>query len=169
MEQFDTLEKIKELFKQANCSTEGNACYFAGFVDYSTNAAVVGGVLGGAIGGAIGAAVAYSNGMVQGMNCKCDGFLIMQTEEGLGMIPLVRDGVALVNSYKKMNPNIEFYFFINNDEINEIKVKKGNFGATVRITLKLKDKRTIKLVANKKDKYLPYQEENVSKFYEQYK
>ena len=164
MEQFDSLEKVKNLFKQATGEENADASYIVGVIDHTSNAAIVGGILGGAVGGAIGAAAAFSNGMVKGMEQPCDGFLIMQTNDGIGLIPLVRDGIAWVNAYAKMQPSVNNYIFIKNEDISEIKIKSVNFGAAKKITIKLNNKDKIQVLSYKRDRYLSFQKECLEEF-----
>lgn len=168
MEQFDSLEKIKNLFSQVTSEDDTNACYLVGIVNQTNNAALVGGILGGAVGGAIGAAVGsaanFSNGMVSGMDRPCAGFLLRQTNEGVGLIPLVREGIAWVNPYAKMKVCINNYFFIGNSEIEEIKIKSIQFGAAKKITIKLTNKKRIEVTSYKRDRYLSFQKECIEKF-----
>ncbi|MCR5146827.1 MAG: hypothetical protein K6B70_05740 [Clostridia bacterium] len=172
MEQFDSLEKIKNLFKQATGEENPNACYIVGIIDHNNNAAVVGGVLGGAlggaIGGAIGAASAVSSGIVKGMEQQCEGFLFMQTDEGIGLIPLVRDGIAWANPYKKMRTCVGNYTFIRNEDIKEIRIKSANFGAAKKITIILNNKDKIQVLSYKRDRYLSFQKDCLEKFCSKY-
>lgn len=172
MEQFDSLEKIKNLFKQATGEENLNANYIVGVIDTTSNAAIVGGVLGGAVGGAVAGALAataaFSNGVLQGMDKPCDGFLIMQTDEGIGLIPLVRDGIAWMNPYAKMQVYVNNYVFIRNSDIAEIKIKSVNFGAAKRITIKLNNKDKIQVLSYKRDRYLSFQKECLEKFCARY-
>jgi hypothetical protein len=53
MEQFDSLEKVKNYFRQATGEENNDACYLVALVDTSSDAAIIGGILGGAAGGAV--------------------------------------------------------------------------------------------------------------------
>lgn len=172
MEQFDSLEKIKNLFKQASGEENLNADYIVSVIDRNNNAAIVGGVLGGAVGGAIAGAIAatasFSNGVLQGMDKPCDGFLIMQTDEGIGLIPLVRNGIAWVNAYAKMQPYVNNYVFIRNEDIKEVRIRSANFGAAKKITFVLNNKDKIQVLSFKRDRYLSFQKECIEKFCARY-
>lgn len=96
MEEFNTKEKVEELFGSVNGLGESN-CIFLCFIDTNREGLKYGalGALGGVVGGAIAGAVAFSSGLVDGMNRKSDGYLINWTENGLGIIPLDATGVML--------------------------------------------------------------------------
>ncbi|MBR3674217.1 MAG: hypothetical protein IKN65_08115 [Clostridia bacterium] len=159
MEQFDSLEKVKNYFRQATGEENNDACYLVALVDTSSDAAIIGGILGGAVGGAIG-------GMVAGMQQQYDGYLLMQTNDGFGLIPLIRDGIAWVNPYAKLQVHPEKYFFVNNSDIKEFKIQKVNMGTGRRITIELNNKQKIRVVANKRDKHLPFLKECIEKICE---
>ena len=147
MEQFDSLEKVKNYFRQATGEENNDACYLVALVDTSSDAAIIG-------------------GMVAGMQQQYDGYLLMQTNDGFGLIPLIRDGIAWVNPYAKLQVHPEKYFFVNNSDIKEFKIQKVNMGTGRRITIELNNKQKIRVVANKRDKHLPFLKECIEKICE---
>ena len=70
MNEFDTIEKVQELFEKYNLNGEENN-YFIAYKDYTK-----------------------ASGMVNGMEYPYDALLINRTEKGLAMILLVTDGVV---------------------------------------------------------------------------
>lgn len=84
----------------------------------------------------------------------------METAQGFGMLPLIRKGLC---GYTKMKPRPESYFFINRNEITELKI--STLAKVVKATFQLNDGLKVPLLISKKEKHLPYQEENVAIFY----
>ena len=78
MEEFNTIEKVIELFKQRNYYGNENNI----FVVYKD--------------------LQKSNGMVSGMEYPYEGLIINETEQYLAMIPLKQGGLVLTQSVKKM-------------------------------------------------------------------
>ena len=71
MQEFDSLEKVKELFKSVGCEGKEN-CYFVTYKDFQK-----------------------SSGMVNGMEYPYYGLLINQTEDGLGVFFLNQEKFSL--------------------------------------------------------------------------
>ena len=92
------------------------------------------------------------SGVVGGMEYPYSGLLINATEKGLGIFYL--------NSY----------FFIPNENIKEIKVKKYSIltSKLKSITIKTNDKKTHQLFANLEESTIPYHKENFAKFASKY-
>ena len=69
----------------------------------------------------------------------------------------------------KLKITEDSYFFIPNENIKEIKVKKMMFNNKVKsITIKTNDKKTHHLLANLNELAIPYHNENLVKFVEKY-
>lgn len=149
MEEFNTIEKVKELF--ASISALGNSNSF--FVACQDKQKV--------------------SGMVAGMEYPYDGLLINDTEKGIAMFYLKSSGlsglVTLANP-SKMSLDKEHYIFIPTNEIKEIKIK--NFALlnskTKRIEINTLDGKSHKLYAKIEEKDFPYQKENFTNFIEKY-
>lgn len=167
MEEFNTLESVRQLFKSINCLGEEN-CFFISFINNTSNATLVGGILGGAIGGAIGAVIDSTSNT---STCNCKGFLVNQTEKGIALIPFDYEGIAWTNPIKKMKAQVNSYKFIAQEEIDKVIIKNANLisAVTKNVTIVLKDATRINLVVNKKQKDISYHEENFSKFINTYK
>ena len=103
MDEFNTKEKVEELFKSVDGLGENN-CIFLCFIDTNREGLKYGalGALGAVGGGAIAGVAAFSSGIVDGMNRKSDGYLINWTESGLGIIPLDATGVMLTLTPAKL-------------------------------------------------------------------
>ena len=167
MEEFNTLEKVKSLFDEQNCNGNTN-CYFICYRDTTKDGMKYGAL--GAVGGALGAVASFSQGALDAME-KSDGYLFNWTEEGIGIIPLNYKGVMLTVNPSKMEAQKDSYIFINNEDIDNILVKNFNiFNSKVKkIKITFKDGKTkMELMANVKEKLIPYQEENFSKFVEKF-
>ncbi|MFQ9516531.1 MAG: hypothetical protein ACLRZ9_12010 [Eubacterium sp.] len=146
MEEFSTLEKVKELFNKVNCIGNEN-CYFVAYKNAAKN-----------------------SGMVKGMEYPYDALLINQTENGLGIFYLQQGGVPLKYNLSKMSLDENSYFFIKNEDIKSITVKNWAIfnSKTKRIVIQLNNKKVHQLYANVIEKLLPYQNENFSNFIEKY-
>lgn len=146
MEEFNSLEKVKELFSKANCIGNEN-CYFVAYKD-----------------------VAKNSGMVKGMEYPYDALLINQTENGLGIYYLNQKGIPFSYNLAKMHVDENTYFFIKNEEIKSIEIKKWALlnSKTKKVIIKLNNGKIHQLYANINEKLLPYQNENFAKFIEKY-
>lgn len=146
MEEFNTLEQVKELFNKVDCIGNEN-CYFIAFKDLQRN-----------------------SGMVNGMEYPYNALLINQTENGLGIFYIKPEKFSLKLDITKMKVVTDSYFFVKNDEIKNITVK--NFAIfnskTKRISIKLNNGKHHQLYAKTTDNMVPYQIENLSKFIEKY-
>lgn len=172
MEEFNTKEKVEELFRSVNGLGENN-CIFLCFIDTNREGLKYGalGALGGFVGGAIAGAVAFSSGVVDGMNRKSDGYLINWTENGLGIISLDATGVMLTLTPAKLKADTSSYFFVSNEQIESVVVKNFNIfnSSTKKVIIALKNNQKLHLMARLNEKLIPYQNENLSKFAEKYK
>ena len=101
MNEFDTIEKVQELFEKYNLNGEENN-YFIAYKDYTK-----------------------ASGMVNGMEYPYDALLINRTEKGLAMILLVTDGVVFnFAKLEKLHLKENEYIVVNNEDIQRINIKK---------------------------------------------
>ena len=108
MEEFNSLEKVKELFNEIGYFGNEN-CFFVAFKDYAASTGLVGGAVGG---------------MVNGMEYPYDGLLINKNENGICMIFLKTEGVAFTINLSKLKLAKNDYVFVKNEDIKNITVKK---------------------------------------------
>lgn len=159
MEEFGTLEAVGNLFRQVNGEGAQNN-YFMGYIAVPTSA----GFLGGAIG-------TLAAGAVVGMENDCDGFIVDLTENGLGMMPLINGGLnGFTFTPKKMKANPSAYFFVPENEIKSVAIKRYNLISMVtkKVIIELNNGRKINLVVNVKEKLLPYHESGFANFMAKY-
>ena len=149
MEEFNTIEKVHDLFE----SVEGLENENLFFVTCQDKQKVT--------------------GMVAGMEYPYDGLLINASEKGIAMFYLkagTLSGLITLATPSKMMLDKQNYVFIPTDNIKEIKVK--NFALlnskTKRIEINTIDGKSHKLYAKIEEKDFPYQKENFSKFIEKY-
>ena len=149
MEEFNTIEKVKELFENVNGLGSENLF----FVTCQDKQKV--------------------SGMVAGMEYPYDGLLINANEDGIGMFYLkagALSGLFTLANPSKMTIDKENYIFIPNDNIKGIIVK--NFALlnskTKRIEINTMDGKSHKLYANIEENNFPYHKENFTKFIEKY-
>ena len=159
---FKTIEGAMEIFRNLNCIGNDN-CIFVTF-KYTNREGFKYGALG-AVGGAIAGAAAFSNGMLNGIE-GFDGLLINCTELGLGIVPLKSNGVQLVLKIEKMEPQLDRFVFLANENIDSIIIKNFSFlnKKTQKVKIKIKGGKTLHQLARKVEKTIPYQEENFAKF-----
>ena len=149
MEEFNSIEKVKDLFE----SVEGWGSENLSFVTCQDKQKV--------------------SGMVAGMEYPYDGLLINASEKGIAMFYLkasALSGLITLASPSKMTLDKENYVFIPNENVKEIKVK--NFALlnskTKRIEINTLDGKSHKLYAKVEEKDFPYQKENFTSFIEKY-
>ena len=149
MEEFNTIEKVKELFESVGGL--GNENLF--FVTCQDKQKV--------------------SGAVAGMEYPYDGLLINASEKGIGMFYLkgsALSGLITLSSPSKMTLDKQNYIFIPSENIGNIVVK--NFALlnskTKRLEINTTDGKSHKLYANLEEKDFPYQKENFAKFMEKY-
>lgn len=149
MEEFNTIEKVEELFKEVNGQGIDNT-YFVACKDKEK-----------------------SSGMVSGMEYPYDGLLINDNENGIGMFYLkagALSGLITLAKPSKMTLDKDNYIFIPKDNIEEIKIK--NFALfnskTKRIEINTVDGKSHKLYANVDEKDFSYQKSNFAKFISKY-
>ena len=149
MEEFNTIEKVKNLFASVNAIGNDNTF----FVTCQDKQKV--------------------SGMVAGMEYPYDGLLINDTEKGIAMFYLKASGLSgliTLSNPSKMSLDKEQYIFIPTNDIKEIKIK--NFALlnskTKRIEINTIDGKSHKLYAKIEEKDFPYQKENFARFIEKY-
>ena len=108
--------------------------------------------------------------MVEGME-NADGFLINATENGLGIIPMKGPTFVLKVVPSKMEPEIDKFIFVKNEDIEDIEIKNFNiFNKKIqKVNITLKGQSTFYQLANITDKDIPYHEANFNKFMSKYK
>lgn len=155
MKEFDTFEKVQNLFRNLNLDGEINN-YFIAYKDMPKQV--------GALGGAVG-------GMVYGMVYPFDAVLINITEKGIAMILLTVEGITwnFVKLEKLHVKNNEF-IFIKNEDIENITIKKFALlnSTKKKIIIKTKNKKVYSLYANINEPLLPYHNENFNEFIKKY-
>lgn len=146
MEEFNTLEKVRELFEGVSCVGRENN-YIVLMKDNRK----------------------YS-GMVAGMEYPYLALLINQTEDGIGFFYLIQPKLSLKILLENLVVNKESFTFLKNEDIKSISVKKMSPFDSKRksIVIKTKDKKTHYLYAKIEDDTLPYHNENFAKFIEKY-
>lgn len=149
MEEFNTIEKVKNLFASVNAIGNDNT-FFVACQDKQK-----------------------VSGMVAGMEYPYDGLLINDTEKGIAMFYLKASGLSgliTLSNPSKMSLDKEQYIFIPTNDIKEIKIK--NFALlnskTKRIEINTIDGKSHKLYAKIEEKDFPYQKENFARFIEKY-
>lgn len=168
MQEFQTIERAFELFRNANYLGNQN-CIFVAMKDYNhaSNkmgvAAGVGGLLGAAISSQIGKKDAFQN-------MAYDGFLINKTESGIALIPLNVQGVMWKAKTDKLFAYPNSCFFFRNDEIESIKIKNFALINSKIKSLKFKftNGYTLYLMVCVKDKFVSYHERNFAEFMSYY-
>ncbi|MBR3117435.1 MAG: hypothetical protein IKF36_06170 [Bacilli bacterium] len=145
MNEFDTLEKVIELFKTSNYYYDENNI----FIVYKD--------------------MQKSSGMVSGMEYPYEGLIVNETNKGLAMIPLKQGGIVLTQSINKMEIDKERdIIFIPKEDITSITIKNYALfnSKTKRISIKTNDGKNYLLFGKINEKSIPYQQENFTKFIE---
>ena len=149
MEEFNTLEKVQELFASIDAIGDSNL-FFVACQDKQK-----------------------VSGMVAGMEYPYDGLLINATEKGIAMFYLkagALSGLFTLSKPSKMTLDKENHIFIPTENIKEVKVK--NFALlnskTKRIEINTVDGKSHKLYANVEEKDFPYHKENFASFIEKF-
>ena len=149
MEEFNTIEKVEELFKSINALGSNNTFFVASQDKQKVS------------------------GMVAGMEYPYDGLLINDSEKGITMFYLkagALSGLITLSSPSKMTLNKENHIFIPASDIKEIIIKKFALlnSKTKRIEINTIDGKSHKLYANVEEKDFPYHKENFAKFVAKY-
>ena len=149
MEEFNDIEKVKELFNSINALGNDNT-FFVACQDKQK-----------------------VSGMAAGMEYPYDGLLINDNENGITMFYLkagALSGLITLASPSKMTLDKDNHIFIPADNIKEIIIKKFALlnNKTKRIEINTKDGKSHRLYANLEEKDFPYQKDNFAKFIEKY-
>lgn len=188
------LDTVTNLFSSVNGLGEDNCFlvvlnrdYVSSNIDPSstlkTNSTIAGAKAGGLAGGLVGGAIASSvNASVEkavnefnskltdqqkilfSRNVYC-GFLINVVDKGIGVIPLKNSG-QLIPRIKDLITDIDSYVFMNNDEIEKIKIEKLPLHFSSRkLAIYFKNLGNIGTpwTLPMKDKFVSYQQENYNK------
>lgn len=143
MDEYNTKEKQEELFKKVNGYGTFNYCFAcSNIMSYSF--------------GAIGAYLTIKK------HKKVVGYLLNQTNLGIGLIPLIS------TSLNKNEADIDNYIFIPQNKIKEVKIKNDQINFK-KITIILKDKTKYKMRTVTKILKQSFHNENLQKFMEMYK
>jgi len=146
MASFNNLEEVKKLYESVN-GLESENNFFVGIKDARKNA-----------------------GVAKGMEYPYTGLLINYTENGLGVFYLDQPGIALSFKLNKMSVKEDSYFFIKNEDIESITVKKfallNSKVKTVYIKLKNGKEHIIDVKLEEPD--YPYHNSGFSKFLAKY-
>ena len=149
MEEFNDIEKVKELFNSIN-ALENDNTFFVACQDKQK-----------------------VSGMAAGMEYPYDGLLINDNENGITMFYLkagALSGLITLSSPSKMKLDKDNHIFIPASNIKEIIIKKFALlnNKTKRIEINTKDGKSHKLYANLEEKDFSYQKDNFAKFIEKY-
>lgn len=161
---YKTYEETLEIFKKVNCAGDENII-FVTHKDSNKEAAQY--VVFGAVGEAV---AAFSQGILDGIE-GYDGLLINATDKGLGIIPLRAKGIQLLINISNMEPQLDSYFFIPYEKVEDITIKNFNiFNKKIqKLDIKIKDSKTIHQLVKVSDKEVLYQENNFARFMNKYK
>lgn len=152
---------IYNLFKSVNGVGNYN-CFFLAYNDTTVNTTPY------ILGGAVGALGAYAAGVKSGMQSKYPAYLINQTENGIGFIPLSSN--KILNNLKNFQPNLAAFTFIGQNYIENITIKNYAIinSRLKRMTIKVQNSNPLHLMVNVKEKLIPYHEKNFSTFMNKY-
>lgn len=148
MEEFNSIEKVEELFKKNNGVGENNS-YFVACKDKEK-----------------------SSGMVSGMEYPYDGLLINCNENGLAMFYLKNPlgGLIGLSKAEKMKLAKDQFIFIPASNITNVTIKKFALlnSKVKRVTIDTIDGKSHKLYARLDEKEFPYHKDGFAKFIEKY-
>lgn len=146
MDEFNTIEKVKELFDKKGCSGK-DSIYIVMLKDFRK----------------------YS-GMVAGAEYPYDGLLLCITEDGIGYFQLKQAKFALVVKMERLTLVKDSYTYIKNEDIKSVELKKFALLDKKRkeLIIKTNDKKTHYLCGFIQDETLPYLNENMAKLIEKY-
>lgn len=159
MKEFDTFEKVQNLFRKLNLDGENNN-YFIAYKDIPKQVGLVGGAVGGMV-----------QGMAHGMEYPFDAVLINNTEKGIAMILLTVEGITWnFVKLEKLHVKDNEFIFIKNEDIENITIKKFALlnSTKKKIIIKTKNKKVYSLYANINEPLLPYHNENFNEFIKKY-
>lgn len=149
MDDFNTIEKLEEYIRQANCYGEYNYCFTAQMEDKIVPFLLM------SMGGALGGALAYKLKTKEAL-----GYILNKNEKGIAIIPIVEEN-------KKQRVATEKLVFLNKEDINQVIIKNDGIGFKL-IKIRLKDKSKFGFKTAKKIKNIDYHEVNLNKFIESY-
>ncbi|MBO4601375.1 MAG: hypothetical protein J5634_04005 [Bacilli bacterium] len=145
MDEFNTIDKVKKLFKDKGLDDSG--IYLALLKDFRK----------------------YS-GMVAGMDYPYGGLLLNIRDDGVGYFYLNQPKFSLKVTLEKLVVDKDSYTFLSNDNIASIQVK--NFALLNKkrkeLIIKTKDKKTHYVFGAVEDSTLPYHNENMAKLIDKY-
>lgn len=149
MDEFNTLEKVEELFKSIDALGSDNIFFVASQDKQKVS------------------------GAVAGMEYPYDGLLINVFEKGIAMFYLkagALSGLFTLSNPSKMTLDKDNHIFIPASDIKEIKVKKFALlnNKTKRIEINTVDGKSHKLYANVEEKDIPYHKDNFARFMDEY-
>ena len=148
MEEFNSIEKVIELFRSINGLGQDNA-FFVACQDKQK-----------------------VSGITAGMEYPYDGLLINSTEQGLTMFYLKNAlaGLITLSKPEKMKLDKEHYIFIPSSDIKNVTIKKfALFNSKVkRISIDTVDGKSHKLYARIEEKEFPYHKDGFAKFMGKY-
>ena len=143
IDEYNTNEKALALFRNINCLGEYNNV-FVSFIDMQV----------------------ISEGP------RPDGYLINQTEKGLGMYFLHDTGHAWTSqNINRLKIDKEQHIFISNEDIKKVFIKNYNFinKKVKKVCIELNGGYKFNLMIRLVEKDIPYHEENFAKFINNYK
>ena len=148
MEEFNSIEKVVELFRSIN-GLGGDNAFFIACQDKQK-----------------------VNGVVAGMEYPYDGLLINTTEQGIIAFYLKNPlgGLIGLSKAEKMKLDREHYIFIPAGNITNVTIKKfALFNSKVkRISIDTVDGKSHKLYARLEENAFPYHKDGFAKFMEKY-
>lgn len=150
MNNFDTLEKLTNYLKQANCYGEYNYCFTAQKKEKTSLSLM--GIFGGAVGGAI----AYKLN-----DHSAIGYILNKNDKGIAILPITGD-------IKNPIVDVNNLLFLKNEDIDKIVIKKDGLSFKI-IKIVLKNKEEFSFRTANKIKNIDYHEINLNKFIESYK
>lgn len=164
IEQIYDINGAYDLFRTYNGLANNNCIFYALYEKPITPAEIAASIL---LVGAVNVAGGSIIGVNPGGGKFYPGYLINQTEYGIGLIPLEPAGFTTQYPINKMKVVPNSYTFIEQKNIKKISVKRNPLclNPSIRfVTIETFEGAIIKFRVCKKDKYLTYQEENFMNF-----
>ena len=157
-----------DLFKDYNGLASNNCIFYAVYEKPITPAEVAAAAL---LVGAVNVAGMSIIGVKPGSSGFFPGYLVNQTENGIGLIALEPASVTPQFSINKMRIVPSSYVFIDKKSIKNVRVKKNPLclNPSIRfVTIETLEGAKINFRVNMKNKYLTYQESNFKSFMNHY-
>lgn len=157
-----------DLFKDYNGLASNNCIFYAVYEKPITPAEVAAAAL---LVGAVNVAGMSIIGVKPGSSGFFPGYLVNQTENGIGLIALEPASVTPQFSINKMRIVPSSYVFIDKKSIKNVSVKKNPLclNPSIRfVTIETLEGAKINFRVNMKNKYLTYQESNFKSFMNHY-